>query len=50
MIAGIVAFSRIYLGDHYPGDVMSGSGLGMIFAMFFRWGEVVEEKVTIRLE
>jgi undecaprenyl-diphosphatase len=36
-IAGMVAFSRIYLGDHYPGDVMSGSGLGMIFAMFFRW-------------
>jgi membrane-associated phospholipid phosphatase len=33
----MVAFSRIYLGDHYPGDVMSGSGLGMIFAMFFRW-------------
>ena len=37
MIAGMVAFSRIYLGDHYPGDVMSGSGLGMLFAMFFRW-------------
>ena len=36
-IAGMVAFSRIYLGDHYPGDVMSGSALGMLFAMFFRW-------------
>jgi membrane-associated phospholipid phosphatase len=37
MIAGMVAFSRIYLGDHYPGDVMSGSALGMLFAMLFRW-------------
>ncbi len=37
VIASLVAFSRIYLGDHYPGDVASGSLLGMLFAMFFRW-------------
>lgn len=34
--AGLVAFSRIYLGDHYPGDVASGSLLGLVFAMLFR--------------
>jgi undecaprenyl-diphosphatase len=36
MTASMVAFSRIYLGDHYPGDVVSGSLLGMLFAMSFR--------------
>jgi len=36
VVASLVAFSRIYLGDHYPGDVASGSLLGMLFAMFFR--------------
>jgi len=35
LVAGMVAFSRIYLGDHYPGDVASGSLLGMLFAIFF---------------
>ena len=36
VLASMVAFSRIYLGDHYPGDVTSGSLLGLLFAMFFR--------------
>ena len=35
-LASMVAFSRIYLGDHYPGDVASGSLLGLLGAMFFR--------------
>jgi undecaprenyl-diphosphatase len=32
-IASLVAFSRVYLGDHYPGDVVSGSLLGHFLGM-----------------
>jgi undecaprenyl-diphosphatase len=32
LLAATVAFSRIYLGDHYPGDVLSGSLSGVAFA------------------
>jgi undecaprenyl-diphosphatase len=35
IVASLVGFSRIYLGDHYPGDVASGSLIGILFAMFF---------------
>ncbi|MGQ0603641.1 MAG: phosphatase PAP2 family protein [Anaerolineales bacterium] len=36
-VAGLVAFSRIYLGNHYPGDVISGSLIGLGFARVFSW-------------
>ena len=37
-IAALVAFSRVYLGDHYPGDVVTGSLVGHFLAMVFgRW-------------
>lgn len=36
-IASLVAFSRIYLGAHYPGDVLTGSVIGVALAALADW-------------
>lgn len=33
VIAALVAFSRLYMGAHYPTDVLVGSVFGIIFAL-----------------
>lgn len=37
--AAIVAYSRIYLGVHYPGDILGGTviGVGVAFLVFWIW-------------
>jgi len=32
--ASIVALSRVYLGLHYPSDIIAGAGIGFVFGYF----------------
>jgi undecaprenyl-diphosphatase len=36
-VAGLVGLSRIYVGAHYPGDVVSGSVIGLILSEVTHW-------------
>ncbi len=33
----LIIYSRVYLGVHYPGDVLGGAVLGIILGSFFIW-------------
>ena len=33
--ATLIAYSRVYVGVHYPGDVLAGALLGILFGLFF---------------
>ena len=45
--AAIVSYSRIYLGVHYPGDVLAGAALGMSMAWIF---EKLYQKILQRYD
>jgi len=35
--SAFVCYSRIYVGKHYPGDILGGVVVGVICALFFYW-------------
>jgi membrane-associated phospholipid phosphatase len=37
VLAAIVAFARVYVGVHYPSDVVAGALIGMAVALIFRF-------------
>jgi undecaprenyl-diphosphatase len=48
LFASGVAYSRVYLGVHYPGDVLGGLALGLLLGYIAWWiGEMIVERMAV---
>ena len=51
ILAVLIAFSRLYLGVHYPTDVLAGAILGTLIAFLAMWiYNLVEKKDVDKLQ
>jgi undecaprenyl-diphosphatase len=47
IIASLIAFSRVYLGVHYPFDIVGGAIIGMLFGYLFTFFALPIEKSLV---
>lgn len=48
LFAALIGFSRIYVGVHYPGDVLGGAILGTLIAGIVYIGYLMSKKLIVR--
>ena len=49
--AALVSYSRIYVGVHYPGDILGGAILGTVIGIFVYWlMKIVNKRFNLNIK